>query len=79
MLIGKKKNSPLSQLAHKYEKVPIGSVKDNMRDKGIETRILEVSVHIEKALPDDFGRGLFLPTYPPYILVFQESFTTFNG
>jgi hypothetical protein len=25
--------------------------------------ILEVSVHIEKALPDDFGRGLFICSF----------------
>jgi len=44
------------------EEVPIEAVKEHMRERGIETRqtlVAEVSVHIEKAPPDDFGRGLF--------------------
>jgi len=46
-----------------YVEVPIEVVKEHIREKGIdtrETRILKVSVHIEKALPDEFGRGLFV-------------------
>jgi hypothetical protein len=59
-------------------KAPEKKLNEMDRDQ-VDTNTESISAHMKKALPDDFGEEpFFMYIYPPYILVFQVSFTNFQ-